>query len=238
VVVAIDGGRPEALRDELGDLLLQVLLHAVIAEEAGEFTLEDVLECLAAKLIRRHPHVFGSAAAGSPEEVERRWAEIKAAEAAAERGGAAGVAAATRSDWLASVPRSLGALAEAQALGARAAEVGFDWPDAQGAWEKVEEESREFASAWRAFSAAGRPAGGTRRAAEDELGDLLLTAVSVARLLGLDAEVALVSANAKFRRRFGEVEVRVGPGPERLRAAGLAAMDAAWQAVKSEETRP
>lgn len=235
VVVAIEEGRPEALRDELGDLLLQVLLHAVIAEQAGEFDLEAVLRGLADKLVRRHPHVFGTASADDPAAVERRWAEIKAEEAAAR--GAAGTASAARSDWLAAVPRHLGALAEAQALGQRAAEVGFDWAEPRGAWDKVGEEGAEFAEAWSAYLAAGRPAGGLRRAAENELGDLLLALVSVARLIGLDAEVALVSANAKFRRRFGEVEARVGPGGERLRAAGQAAMEAAWQEVKREEER-
>ncbi len=236
-VVAIGEGSPSALRDELGDVLLQVFLHAVIAEEAGEFTLEDVLAGLIAKLLRRHPHVFGPAAAGSPQQVERRWAEIKAVEAAAERLGSAGVAAATRTDWLAAVPRDMEPMAEAQALGARAAEVGFDWPDVEGAWRKVQEECQEFETAWRDLLAAGRPQGLCRRAVEDELGDLLFSVINVVRVLGLDAELALVAANAKFRRRFGKVEARVGSGPDRLRAAGPGSMDTAWQAVKMEEKR-
>jgi len=234
VVVAIEGGRPAALRDELGDLLLQVLLHAAIADEAAEFTMADVLNALEAKLIRRHPHVFGGAdAVAEPAEVERRWAEIKAVEAAAS--GTAEVAAAARADHLAAVQRSQGPLAEAQALGARAGEVGFDWPDAEQAWPKLAEEADEFAAAWRAWTASGDTAGPLRRAAEDELGDLLFATVNVVRLLGLDAEVAMVSANAKFRRRFGQIEARLGPGAPALRAAGAAALESAWQRVKAEE---
>lgn len=226
VVMAIAGGRPPELCAELGDLLLQVLLHAAIAEEAGSFTLEQVLTGLADKLVRRHPHVFGAATADTPAEVERRWAEIKAAEAAAQTPAAA--AAAARTDWLSAVPRGLDPLAEARELGMRAAEVGFDWPDAEGAWDKVQEECAEFREAWQG-------AGNHPGALEQEFGDLLLALVSVGRLLGLDAELALVCANAKFRRRFGEVEALLGPGPERLRAAGADGLDAAWRQVKGAE---
>ncbi len=226
VVVAIAGGRPAELCAELGDLLLQVLLHAAIAEETGTFTLEQVLTGLAGKLVRRHPHVFGAATADTPAEVERHWAKIKAAEAADQAPAAA--AAAARTDWLSAVPRGLDPLAEARALGVRAAEVGFDWSDAEAAWDKVQEECAEFREVWQEpTDQAG--------ALEQEFGDLLLALVSVGRLLGLDAELALVSANAKFRRRFGEVEALVGPGPERLRAAGPDGLDTAWRQVKGAE---
>ncbi len=242
VVTAIEDGDRVALRDELGDLLLQVLLHSAIAAETGHFTLGDVLDGLADKLVRRHPHVFSPIPAPipapeSPADVERLWTDIKAREAApsAPRGTAApGVGA----DWLAAVPRSLGALAEAQALGERASEVGFDWPEAEAAWPKVGEECGEFAEAWTRWRGCDDPDGVLRGTAESELGDVLLAVVQVARLLGLDAELALVSANARFRRRFGAVEARLGPGGARLRAAGLPAMEAAWQHAKSGEGPP
>lgn len=242
VVAAIEDGDRVALRDELGDLLLQVLLHSAIAAEMGHFTLGDVLDGLADKLVRRHPHVFAAPpgaipAPESPADVERLWTDIKARETASSvaRGEAAAGASA---DWLAAVPRSLGALAEAHALGDRACEVGFDWPQAEAAWPKVAEECGEFAEAWTRWRGGDDPAGALRGRAEAELGDVLLAVVNVARLLGLDAEVALMSANARFRRRFGAVEARLGPGGDRLRAAGLPAMEAAWQHAKSGEAPP
>jgi MazG family protein len=230
VVLAIAGGDPQAVCAELGDLLLQVCLHAVIAEQAGSFDPAAIVDGLSAKLIRRHPHVFGeAAAAGSPQEVERRWAELKRAEAAASgRTADAGL--------LDSVPHGLPALAEAEGLGRRAAEVGFDWPNADAAWPKVTEEREELRAAWRSWEAAGRPNDARRRAVERELGDLLLAVVNVARLLGVNAELALIDANDKFRRRFSRVERDFPGGPGALRAAGLEALEASWQGAKADES--
>ena len=225
VADAITVGDVSGLRAELGDLLLQVCLHAVIAEESGAFGPEAVVEDLTAKLIRRHPHVFDSAPAAGVQDVERLWAEAKRAEA----GGGGG-----QEPWLRAVPRDLPALAEALALGRRAAEVGFDWPEAAQAWPKVAEESAELRKAWASWEAAGRPAGGAAEV-EAETGDVLFAVANVARLLGLDPEAALLLANARFRRRFAAIEANLPGGPGTLRAAGLPALEAAWQRAKGAE---
>lgn len=229
VVDAIGAGNPHALAEELGDLLLQVLLHAAIAEEDGSFTLEDILRGLAAKLIRRHPHVF---AAGSddqeltPGEVEQGWARTKAMEAGLS--AAAARAAAERSDWLAAVGRDLPALEEAVRLGRRAADVGFDWPSPEECWDKVEEERAEFLEAWRRRS---------EREMEAEFGDLLFSLVHVARLLGLDAEVALCGSNTKFRRRFGLMEAEVARQGRTLPQCSARELDVMWRLAKAAESR-
>jgi MazG family protein len=207
----------DALAEELGDLLLQVLLHAVIAEEEGAFGPDRVVAGLAEKLVRRHPHVFGQSRASSPEEVVALWAAAKAAERGRAPAG---------ERFLDAVPRDLPALGEAQELGRRASQVGFDWGDAAAAWPKVAEESRELEAAM---------AAGDLEAAEDELGDLLFAVVNTARLLGLDAELALYRTNAKFRSRFAAVEDLAREAGRDLHGLGLAAMEAAWQAAKDGE---
>jgi tetrapyrrole methylase family protein/MazG family protein len=217
VCQAVDSEDMDALAEELGDLLLQVVLHAAIAEEEGAFGPDDVVRRLAAKLVRRHPHVFGDRAAATPDEVAALWATTKAAERA-EAGAGAGPR-----PFLDEVPRDLPALAEAQELGRRAAQVGFDWGDAAAAWPKVAEESRELEAAM---------AAGDLGAAEDELGDVLFAVVNTARLLGLDAELALYRTNAKFRRRFAAIEDAARNAGRDLNGLGLDAMEAAWQAAK------
>jgi MazG family protein len=235
VAAAIADGDRAGLAAELGDLLLQVLMHAAIAEEEGTFDLQAVVDGLAAKLVRRHPHVFGAEApAATPADVERLWAAVKAQEAA--EASAAAPPDAGRGPWLDTVSRSLPAVAESQALGKRASQVGFDWSQPEGAWPKVEEECGEFRAAWAEWAAAGSLAQGAPRAAmAAELGDLLFAVANVARLLGIDAESALAGTNERFRRRFGRVQQLVGPDPEALRRAGLTAMDAAWDRAKAEE---
>jgi tetrapyrrole methylase family protein/MazG family protein len=220
VVAAIDAGSMDALAEELGDLLLQVVLHAVIAEEEGAFGPDDVVAGLAAKLVRRHPHVFGDARAETPEEVARHWAAIKAAERGADAG---------ERPFLEAVSSELPALAEAHELGRRAAQVGFDWRDPEAAWPKVAEESAEFVAAWRR---------GDLAQAEEEIGDLLFAVVNTARLLGLDAETALQRTNAKFRRRFAAIEAAARAAGRDLAALGLEEMEAAWQAAKAEGDKP
>ncbi|HUX68454.1 MAG TPA: nucleoside triphosphate pyrophosphohydrolase [Terriglobales bacterium] len=217
VLEAIGERNWPGLREELGDLLLQVVFYAEMAEEAGHFTLEEVLRELAEKLVRRHPHVFGEAAAEglSPEEALGRWNAVKAAERAA-----AG-ADEERASLMAGIPPGLPALAEAVKRGQRAAGVGFDWPQAQGVVAKLREEMAELDA---------EMAGGDRRRLEEELGDLLFTAANLARHLGLEPESALKRANRKFQRRFEAME-RMAEG-RALRALTAEAWEELWQRAK------
>ena len=207
------------LRDELGDLLLQVLFYAQMAEEAGYFNVGDVASALNAKLIRRHPHVFGDTAVTDSDAVLRNWEQIKREEKRTAGTHAAGL--------LHDVPRSMPAVMEAAKLGSRAAKVGFDWPDASGLLEKMTEEIEEV----RVELVAETP---NRERLEDELGDVLFTAVNLSRHLKIDAEGALRGANAKFRRRFEAMEAVAGrrEGLEQLTAAER---DRLWVAVKLRE---
>jgi ATP diphosphatase len=220
------------LKEELGDLLLQVLYYAEMASEAGHFTISDVIRCLNQKLVRRHPHVFGdaaSAAAGNTAEglatqgidagqVLRNWEEIKQREKSGKEG---------RKGRLEAVPHSLPALMEAQKLGSRAAKSGFDWPDAQGILEKLQEEIEEL-------DAERRRPEQDLEAISMELGDLLFTVVNLARHLKVDPEMALRESNAKFRRRFSQMEA-LSPKPlEELPSEDLEAL---WTAVKEQESR-
>jgi MazG family protein len=231
VLDAIDREDWGELTGELGDLLLQVLFYAEMGAEAGRFTLEDVLEHLNRKLVRRHPHVFGeeaSAQAGNRASVERatgtadvlaNWEAIKRAERA---GGGAGEPA----SLLDAVPRCSPALVEASRLGARAARVGFDWPDTAGLLAKVEEECREVA--------AESGSGASPEAIEEEIGDLLFTAVNLARHMKVEPELALRRANAKFRRRFAAMETAPG-GP--LEGRSAAELEALWVQAKEQVRR-
>ena len=213
------------LKDELGDLLLQVLFYAQMASEANYFTIEDVAENLNAKLIRRHPHVFGSAEATDANAVLRNWEQIKRTE----KQSSGELAKAMLDD----VPRTMPAMLEAGKLGSRAAKVGFDWPDATGLFEKLQEEIGEL-------RAELAPADGVplRAAMEAELGDLLFTAVNLARHLKLDPESALRVANGKFRRRFAAMESAAG-GRDALAASTAEELDQLWNVAKNAvgETR-
>ncbi len=207
VADAIAGGDPAAICDELGDLLLQVVFQSQIAADKGLFDFDDVATAIADKMERRHPHIFGDARTG---DVREQWEQIKAAERAADgpRGALDGVAL------------SLPALLRAQKLQARAARVGFDWPDAEGPRAKIAEELAEVMAA---DSDAAR---------FEEVGDLLFAAVNYARHLGIDAEEALRAANAKFQHRFQGVEARAAG---RIADLPLDALEAHWQAVKASE---
>jgi MazG family protein len=222
VLMAIDEGTDEDLAGELGDLLLQVVFHAQIAAEEGRFAIGDVIAHVMAKMIRRHPHVFGNETASSSGEVLRNWEALKQAERQA-----SGKAAPAES-MLDTVPRSLPAVMEAFQASTKVARVGFEWPDASGAIEKLEEETREL-------RAEAESAPRDLRRVTDEVGDLLFTAVNVARMLGVDPESALKGANRKFRRRFGHVEARLrenGRGPSE---STLAEMEEFWQEAKAAE---
>ena len=206
------------LRDELGDLLLQVLFYAQMADEQGHFSIGDVAASLNAKLIRRHPHVFGGSVAADSDAVLLRWEQIKREEKAA---------SGTNGGLLDDVPRSMPAMLEAARLGSRAAKVGFDWPDAEGLLEKMAEELAEV-------SAELQTTAVDRARLEEELGDVLFTAVNLARHLKVDADGALRAANAKFRRRFQAMEAEAG-GRAGLESRSAEQWDQLWRLAKAKE---
>jgi tetrapyrrole methylase family protein/MazG family protein len=224
---ALAGGATPALAEELGDLLLQVVLHAQLAAEEGVFDLTDVNAAIAAKIVRRHPHVFGDAEARTASDVNRQWERIKADEragaAAAGDDGATEGAPARPKGALDGVSRSLPALAASQEMQERAANIGYDWPDVEGVLDKVSEETRELVEA---ASDADRA---------EELGDLLMVLVNVGRKLGIEAEAALRAANDKFRRRFATVERLAAERSVALRDLSFDELDALWDAAKAEE---
>ncbi|MBC8164029.1 MAG: nucleoside triphosphate pyrophosphohydrolase [Roseiflexaceae bacterium] len=218
VLEAIDAGDAAALADELGDLLLQVLLHAEIGRQAGEFTLEDVHHHLATKLIRRHPHVFGDVHADTSATVLRNWDAIKQEERAAKGQAPRGT--------LDGIPVALPALALAQETLKKAAKVGFDADSISWDWAKLHEEIAELAEA------ANRPGGTDQRQIEEELGDVLLIAAKLARRLQVDAESALREAVAKYRRRYLVVERLANERGLDLTALDEAAKIALWREAK------
>jgi tetrapyrrole methylase family protein / MazG family protein len=217
---ALEGGATPDLADELGDLLLQVVLHAQLAAEEGVFDLTDVHAALATKIIRRHPHVFGDAEARTASDVNRQWERIKAAERAV-----AGETPATKSA-LDGISPSLPGLATSREMQERAAHLGYDWPSLDGVLDKVIEETNELREAQDAGDEPGWA---------EEFGDLLFVLVNVARKRGVDAEAAMRSANGKFRRRFGSVERQAAAQGVALRDLDFPALDALWDAAKAEE---
>lgn len=227
VADAIARGDHVDLKEELGDLLLQVVYHARMAEEAGHFAFPDVVEAITAKLIRRHPHVFGGARDLSPDEVKRVWDAIKAQEKAqrARDRAAAGLADETPS-LLDGVPSTLPALMRAGKLSRAAARVGFDWPDVEQVLDKVEEELSEVRAAL---------ASGDKAAASDEIGDLLFAVANLARHAGIDPEAALAGTNAKFERRFRHVERALAAQGTTPQQAGLDRMEDLWREAKTLE---
>lgn len=219
VADAIERGDMDDLKDELGDLLLQVVFHARMAEEAGLFAFDDVADAISAKMTRRHPHVFGSEGERTSGEVKTRWEEIKAEEKAAK-----GVASASILD---DVPLALPALARAVKLQNRAARVGFDWPDTSLVIDKLNEEMLELS--------AEIAKGGDPDRLEDEMGDLLFVYANLARHMKVDPEAALRRANAKFRRRFGRIEEKLAALGKRPEDSTLEEMDNLWNEAKREE---
>lgn len=220
VADAIRRGDMAELKVELGDLLFQVVFHAQMAEEEGHFAFEDVAEAIAEKMVRRHPHVFGAAEERTAESQTVAWEAQKAAERAEKADSDPSV--------LADVPLALPALMRAEKLMKRAARVGFDWPDIPSVFEKVDEELAELREA----VDLGDPAH-----IREEVGDLLSTVVNVARKLGVDPEVALRDANAKFERRFREVEQRLEAKGSSVDVADLKAMEVEWNAAKAAERK-
>ncbi|MEA2517936.1 MAG: tetrapyrrole methylase family protein / MazG family protein [Chloroflexota bacterium] len=217
---ALAGGATPALAEELGDLLLQVVLHAQLAAEAGVFDLTDVNAAIAAKIVRRHPHVFGEAEARTARDVNRQWERIKADE---RKDVAEGDATKPAKGALDGVSRILPALAASQEMQERAANIGYEWPAIEGVLDKVLEEIGEL-------RAAATPADQA-----EEYGDLLFVLVNVARWQGIEAEAALRAANDKFRRRFASVERQARESDVALRDLSFAELDELWNVAKSEE---
>jgi MazG family protein len=218
VLEAIDAGDPRAHAEELGDLLLQIVFQAEIAQEEGAFDFADVADAISNKLVSRHPHVFGDAQVRDAEGVLRQWAALKREENRRKGGG---------QSVLEGVPREMPALARADRLAEKASRVGFDWPDAGGARAKVNEELRELDEAI---------AGGDRAAVERELGDALFALANLARKLGVPPEEALRGTTARFVARFGHVERELARRGIPPGEATLAQMDELWNEAKSLES--
>jgi len=216
VVEALDAGDRTGLREELGDLLFQIVFLSRLAKEEGAFTAEDVATGIAEKMVRRHPHVFGDERADTSEQVLRNWEEIKRKEK-----GAPAVPASV----LAGIPRGLPALLKAQRLGTKASRVGFDWHRDADVLDKIDEEVGEL----RRAAEAGRP-----EDVREEFGDLLFSLVMLARRLEVDAEEALEGANRKFQARFHEVERRLAAAGIPIQEAGLETLDRVWGEVKGK----
>ena len=216
VADAIQRGDVDDIRDELGDLLLQVVFHARIAEEAGLFTLADVARGISDKMIDRHPHVFGDETRPEAAQQSRRWEDIKAAER--ERRGQTGVL----DDVAAGLPPMLRALK----LQKRAARVGFDWPDIDRVIDKLHEETAELRDELARKSV-------DMAKVEDEVGDVLFVAVNLARQAGVDPETALMTCNAKFEKRFRYIEQQVENNGKNINETSLEEMEMHWQAAKS-----
>lgn len=245
VLEAIDNRDWPELAGELGDLLLQVLFYAEMAKEQGSFSIDDVLERLSTKLINRHPHVFGEVKADTADEVKRNWEALKAEE----RKNRDAESAKEPRSILDGVSSAMPAMLEAQKLSSRAAQIGFDWPNVEGLFEKLHEETDELREQLREYPAPGpRPHGrgvaGSGRPAvpeplqarlEDEVGDLFFVLVNIARYLAVDPESALRQTNRKFKRRFQWMEVRLRQSGRSADQAGMEEMEALWQQAKGEE---
>jgi nucleoside triphosphate diphosphatase len=240
-LAALDHGDMAGLREELGDLLFEIVFLARLAEEGGHFTLADAAADVGAKLVRRHPHVFGDeprlTKAG---EVVGKWEAMKAKEAGSSGSDGSGRSSGSnkRKTLLSGVPETLPALLRAYEYGSRAAAVGFDWAKADQVIDKIEEETRELREVVERVGQVEQ-VGPVRRVerVEEEMGDLLFAIANLSRKLGIEPEGALRRANDKFRDRFGEVELRITGRGERMQDKSLDELDAEWRAVKAGETR-
>lgn len=253
VLEAIDNRDWDELRGELGDLLLQVLFYSQMAQEDSKFSIDDVLERLSDKLVRRHPHVFGDVTAETSADVLRNWEAIKAEEKKKKLeagGGAAGKAEPSQS-VLAGVSSAMPALLEARKLSSRAAHVGFDWPEIGGLFDKLEEESEELKDelqqipspikpATTGVAGSGRPqvSEELHRRLEEEVGDMFFVLVNIARYLSLDPESALKKANRKFKRRFQWMEEQLRAGGRTPQQATTDELESLWRRAKQEEHEP
>jgi len=212
VIEAIDQNDSNELKKELGDLLLHIVLHAIIAEEEKSFTLEDVIDSISEKMIRRHPHVFGSIIVKDAHEVKRNWEHIKMTEG--------------RKSVLDGVPKEMPALLRALRIQEKASKVGFDWKKKRDVWKKVDEEIKELAGAERSKNHAY---------IEEEYGDLLFSLVNYSRFIGVNPEFALKDSIAKFTRRFQHIEKELHNRGKRIGTASMKEMDKIWNAKKKSK---
>jgi MazG family protein len=222
-------GRPENLREELGDLLFQIVFYAQVASERGEFTIDDVTDAIHSKMVRRHPHVFGDVTVRDNEELLRNWEALKAEEKRA----AGKEEAEEDASLLDGVSSRAPALMEAHQLATKAARVGFDWQNVEDIFAKLREEVEELREAIRAHHDAGPSAEAEHQHVREELGDLIFAVANIARHLGVEPEAALKLTNRKFRRRFGHVERGLKARGREPGEATLDEMEALWQEAKS-----
>ena len=220
VLDAIDQGSPPAIRQELGDLLLQIVLVTRIFEEQNTFHMGDVAESIAEKLVRRHPHVFEGTKIESMEALNRQWDDIKIREQGLPPG---------QSSLLNNIPKALPALAKAQKITAKAGRVGFDWPDGEGVFHKIAEELNEFRAMLDMSDKKGM---------EHEFGDIILSLVNLARFLEIDAENALQKAVTRFQKRFEYIENQLARQGKDIRNTSLEEMDSLWETAKAKEQNP
>src|SRR5215471_5514373 len=225
VLEAVENDDFEGLSEELGDLLLHVLFNAQLAKEAGRFDIDTVIDQISDKLVRRHPHVFGDESASTPEEVIKNWEAIKAQEKAQKLKNRTP----EQRSLLEGIPSKLPAIHEAHQISSRAARVGFDWPDIEGIFDKLQEEMHELKEV---ISSAGDD--GRRERLEDEIGDMLFVIVNIARYLKIDSESALKRANRKFKARFRYMEAELAKQGKSLEETPLEEMEALWQKAKSD----
>jgi tetrapyrrole methylase family protein / MazG family protein len=232
VLEALDSGDDSKFAEEMGDLLLQIIFHSQIAREEGRFTVSDVIREIHDKMVRRHPHVFGETSAKDSAEVLRNWEQLKAEERrlkAEQDNAKTGTGTVKETSLLDGISRSLPATLEGFQLTRRAARVGFDWEDAAGIFEKLNEEATELKGAMNAPEQAR---------VEEELGDLLFAAVNLARFLKIDPEIALKKANAKFSRRFRQMEHMARARGREFKDLPRGEKEARWDASKKMERKP
>jgi MazG family protein len=229
VLEAIDLEDDEGLTEELGDVLLHIVFQAQLGREAGRFNIDSVIDAISEKLVRRHPHVFGDADAANAEEVIKNWEAIKAAEKAARLEKRTP----KERSLLEGIPTKLPAIHEAHQISARAARVGFDWPEIQGIFDKLAEETTELRDAMSNLEGTGRA-----DRMEDEIGDILFCIVNIARRLNIDSESALKRANRKFKSRFHHMESALAEQGRRIEDTSLEDMEALWQRAKTETSKP
>ena len=249
VLEAIENRDWPELAGELGDLLLQVLFYAEMAQEQSSFSIDDVLDRLSAKLINRHPHVFGDVRADTSDDVKRNWEALKQEERKKKEGSAEAEAKLEKRSILTGVSSKMPSLLEAHKLSSRAAQIGFDWPDVEGLFEKLHEETEELREHLKEFPAPGpRPQGrgiaGSGRTLipeqlqarlEEEVGDLFFVLVNIARYLSVDPESALRKTNRKFRRRFQWMEARLHESGRSADDAPMDELESLWQQAKAHE---
>lgn len=232
VLDAMESGDPRKFSSELGDLLLQVVFHAILAEESGSFTISDVIQSVHSKMVRRHPHVFSNAKAGTSAAVLKNWEQIKAQERAREGQDSRNSTAAD--SILGGVPRSLPAVLEAYQLTRRASHVGFDWENLAGIFEKLDEEKGEIESTLKSAAGAHPKSKVPASHLEQEVGDLLFTGVNIARFLGVDPEVALRATNGKFKQRFQWMESAAARQGRRFADLPRERMEELWNLSKAQ----